>query len=195
MSHYTYAILICNREYERVAELNSILRACEVPTFNALGQNGIKDIYVMDDNYLDVWTVENAINSIQWDDPSSVQLLICDEDDDKYSDVKLIPKGVHLSQVFETSGDHDQNGALAGRYRIVNDRAKPAVEVAKDVFGVVSKLTVGAIVSSRVSAGCLSEFVFRLYDDDRKALMSLVDSIDNDLAKSIKAGDTQPWSR
>jgi hypothetical protein len=187
MSSYAYAILICARENDCVSELNSILRVCDISEFERAGEVGIGEmgIYAMDDNQLNVWMVENAINSIQWYDPWRVQLFIRGEDDDKYGEVKLSPKKINLSQVFETDGTHNKNGALIGEYKTVNDKTKSAVGVAKDVFGVASALTVGAIVSGLVSVDCLGEFIQRLSTDDRDTLLALADGVNGNSAQGI----------
>jgi hypothetical protein len=171
MSSYTDALLICN-DGLHISELNSILRVCDISTFERLGNS---EFFEMSDNYLNLSELTDAINSIQWD-ARTIQLFVRDEHDDKFTEIALHPNQLPpLVELFVSDGEHDNNNVLIGEWKFERDKSKifrPAIEVAQSICSDsdVLPLVVHAIVTSRISRKAFDEFVTGLFKDERAAL-------------------------
>lgn len=92
MSSYTDAILMCaHYEKRAIAELTLILAYNGISPPAQAGEFGV---FAFDGNYLDLWYVEDAVNSIQWENPCHIQLFSRSEHDDKFTEIALHPNAV-----------------------------------------------------------------------------------------------------
>lgn len=165
MSSYTTAILMTSCSQFKAQELNAILDVYETSTFDPVGDVGWGWLWKAEANYMPCTDIVEAINSIEWERPECVQLFLCSEHDDKFTEAELKPNRMPgYANFVTTHSDGSETWSL--------ERERPpalaVVEAVKETLGRIEPLLVRFSVASRVSAEAVVVFIDRLSSQERK---------------------------
>ena len=174
MSSYTTAILITrwNESSAKVQELNAILEVYETSTFEC---SGVSWLWTAEANYMPCADVVEAVNSIEWERPGSVQLFFCSEHHDKFTEAELKPNSMPGYAHFVTT---QVDGAEDWNLEYARSPALPVVEVVKSALGRIEPLLVRFSVAARVSEEAVALFIDRLSSQEKEHFWEILGELE-----------------